>query len=71
MGEFNNECEFQVKYHNRLLVVDWKGNFLYDITLDNRIMFVTLDKAHKRLICETDDFDNYLVSYDLSGLYNY
>jgi hypothetical protein len=23
----------------------------------------------KRLICDTEDFDNYLVTYDLSGLY--
>jgi hypothetical protein len=69
MGEFDSEGNFQVKYPNRLLVVDWEGNFRYDITLDHRIIFVTLDKARKRLICETEDFDNYLVSYDLSALY--
>jgi hypothetical protein len=69
MGEFDSGGNFQVKYPNRLLVVDWEGNFRYDITLDHRIIFVTLDKARKRLICDTDDFDNYLVSYNLSGLY--
>lgn len=69
MGDFDAEGKFQVKYPNRLLVVDWDGNFRYDITLDHGIIFVTLDKARKRLICDTEDFDNYLVSYDLSDLF--
>ncbi len=56
-------------YPNRLLVIDWEGNFRYDITLDHGIIFTTLDKKRKRLICDTKDFDNYLVSYDLSDLY--
>jgi len=69
MGDFNAEGEFQIKYPNRLLVVDWKGNYRYDITLDHGVMFATLDKERKRLICDTQDFGNCLVSYDLSGLY--
>ena len=69
MGDFDAEGQFQVQYPNRLLVVDWEGNFRFDITLDHGIIFVTLDKERKRLICDTKDFDNYLVSYDLSDLY--
>jgi hypothetical protein len=69
MGDFDAEGQFQVKYPNQLLVVDWEGNFRYDIALDHGIIFATLDKERKRLICDTEDFDNYLVSYDLSGLY--
>lgn len=69
MGDFDAEGQFQVQYPNRLLVVDWEGNFRYDITLDHRVVFVELDKERKRLIGQTMDFDNYLVSYDLSMLY--
>jgi len=69
MGDFDADGQFHVKYPNRLLVVDWEGNFRYDITLDHGVMFATLDKERKRLICDTEDFDNYLVSYDLSELY--
>lgn len=69
MGSFDAEGKFQIKYPYRLLVVDWEGNFRYDITLDHGIIFATLDMARKRLICDTQDFDNYLVSYDLSELY--
>lgn len=69
MGDFDAEGQFQVKYPNRLLVVDWEGNFRYDITLDHGIIFATLDKERKRLICDAKDVDNFLVSYDLSALY--
>ncbi len=30
---------------------------------------MTLDKERKRLICDAQDVDNFMVSYDLSGLY--
>ncbi len=69
MITFDAEGKHQVKYPNRLLVVDWEGTFRYDITLDNGIIFATLDKERKRLICDAQDVDNFLVSYDLSGLY--
>ena len=69
MGDFDAAGEFQVKYPRRLLVVDWEGNFRYDIALDHGLMFAILDKERKRLIGDTKDFDNYLVSYDLSKLY--
>lgn len=69
MGDFDAEGQFQVKYPRRLLVVDWEGNFRYDIALDHGVMFAILDTERKRLICDTQDFDNYLVSYDLSDLY--
>jgi len=69
MITFDAEGEHQVKYPNRLLVVDWEGNFRYDITLDHGIIFATLDKERKRLICDAQEVDNYMVSYDLSGLY--
>jgi hypothetical protein len=70
MEQFDSNLgESVIHYPNRLLVLDWEGNFCYDITLDHEIIFATLDKARKRLICDTEDFDNYLVSYDLSDLY--
>jgi len=57
-------------YPNRLLVIDWEGQERYDINLDHPIIFMKLDKLAKRLIGVTEDFDNYLVSYDLSELYD-
>ena len=69
MGDFDAEGQFQVKYPNRLLVVDWEGNFRYDITLDHGIIYASLDKEHRRLICDAQDVDNYLVYYNLSSLY--
>ncbi len=69
IAKYNAESGLNdILYPNRLLVIDWEGNFIYDITLDHGVIFATLDKKRKRLICDTKDFDNYLVSYDLSGL---
>ena len=70
MSEYSAELGKNViHYPNRLLVIDWEGNFRYDITLDHGIIFATLDTKRKRMICDAEDVDNYLVSYDLSALY--
>jgi hypothetical protein len=67
--KFDEDAKHQLEYPNRLLVVDWKGTFHYDISLDKGIIFAVLDKERKRLICDSQDVDNFLVSYDLSWLY--
>jgi hypothetical protein len=69
MGEFDAEGNFNLKYPNRLLVVDWKGNFRYDIELEHGIIYGSIDKKQKLLFCVAQDIDNYLISYDLSSLY--
>ncbi|MEZ5071353.1 MAG: hypothetical protein R2751_10385 [Bacteroidales bacterium] len=69
MIQFDSNGESTITYPKRLLVVDWEGNFLYDITLDHGIIFATLDKERKRLICDSEEVENLLVSYDLSWLY--
>ncbi|MBN3034100.1 MAG: hypothetical protein JW861_00815 [Bacteroidales bacterium] len=70
MVEFDAESgNAEIHNPNRILVIDWKGNFRYDITLDHGIISADLDKTKKHLICDTKAFDNYLISYDLSGLY--
>ncbi|MEZ5071354.1 MAG: BF3164 family lipoprotein [Bacteroidales bacterium] len=69
MINFGEDGDYQTSYPNRILVVDWEGNFRYDIALDHRIIFFALDKKRKRLICDSEEVDQILLSYDLSWLY--
>jgi len=57
------------QYPNRVLVFDWNGVGRYDISLDHPVVFCALDSDRKRLIVSSEDFDNCLVTYDVSGLY--
>jgi len=70
MQEYDSDLGSSViHYPNRLLVIDWKGQERYDISLDHPLITMRLDRLGRRLIGLTEDFDNNLVSYDLSGLY--
>ena len=49
-----------------LHVFDWDGNFIYDISLSERLRAIALDESSKTLY-GVDTFDN-IYKYDMSGV---
>lgn len=58
-----------INYPSSLLVFNWEGKGIYEIQLDHSLLYFAIDKARKRLIGSTMDFENGLVMYDLKKLY--
>lgn len=60
--------EVKVNYPTRLLIFDWEGRGIYNISLDHPIMFFAIDKNRELLIGSTLEFNNGIVVFDLSQL---